>query len=75
MNGKIKFHKPNGPAFSKDEVWYGSSKSKVTIISVEKNGDGKFDYDVKYTQADGSISKKNSHAFQFRYQHSADFLI
>jgi hypothetical protein len=75
MNKKIKFHKPNGSAFNENEEWIGVSKNKVKIISVEKFGDNKFDYEINYKQSDGSLSKKNAYNFQIRYQHLADFSI
>lgn len=75
MNKRVKFHKPNGPAFNKNEIWQGSSKSHVKIISVLKFGNDKFDYNVTYQQTDGSICKKDAYNFQIRYQHLADFSI
>ena len=80
MNGKIKFHKATGPAFNVGEVWVGSGKTKVTIVSVRKypgaTSDHTSDYGVTYewTEADGTINRheKDAWNFQVRYTHQAD---
>ena len=76
MNGKKKFHKANGPAFAIGEVWYGNGgRAKVTIISVRKFGEGKWDYEVTYLQSDGSTHSKDAWNFQVRYEHAADCVL
>lgn len=73
MNGKKKFHKPNGPAFDAGQEWRGCDGSaKVEIISVRKFGEGKFDSEITYLQSDGSVAKKDAWNFQVRYYHVAD---
>lgn len=73
MNGKIKFHKPNGPAFAVGEQWEShGGKLKVTITGVTKIGDDKFDYLIDYLQSDGTSSQKDGWNFQVRYSHVAD---
>jgi len=74
MNGKIKFHKPNGPAFYQGELWLACDGSglKCWIDRVEKYGDGKFDYIIHYIYLDGETSSKDAWNFQVRYYHSAD---
>lgn len=74
MNGKHKFHKPNGPAFAPGEIWKACSGSGLTckIVSVRKWGDGKFDYEVTYEYSDGQRSTKDAWPFQVRYYHIAD---
>lgn len=72
MNGQKKFHPATGPAFAEGEVWYGSSGSKVTIMSVRKYGDAKWDYEIKYMQSNNTVSTKNAWSFQVRYEHAAD---
>ncbi len=69
MNDNVKFHNPNGFSFSKGQVWKTHSNFQATIISVEQFGEGQFDYDVKFSQPDGSFCSKNIWAFQLRYQH------
>lgn len=73
MNGTVKFHKPNGPAFAIGEHWVShGGKLKVTIVGVTKIGDGKFDYLVDYLQSDGTTAQKGGWDFQVRYGHIAD---
>ena len=74
MNGKLKLHKPNSPAFNAGEVWIGASGSKVEIISVVPWPVciDTWSYSVHYRQADGSLSNKDAWAFQVRYTHTAD---
>ena len=72
MNGKIKFHKPNGPAFAVGEEWISANGMKVTITKVTCIGDGKFDYLIDYLQSDGTSSQKDGWNFQVRYNHQAD---
>ena len=76
MNNTIKWHKGNGPAFNPGEEWKSiSGKSKVTIVSIRKFGDGKHDYIATYLQSDGTTSEKDVWDFQVRYQHIADRVI
>jgi len=76
MNGKIKFHKANGPAFNPGEKWQGASCQKdnysCEIISVRQYGEGKWDYQVTYKFKDGVVCTKDAWSFQVRYQHVAD---
>lgn len=75
MNGNIKFHKPNGPAFNFGEIWVPCSRPdayKVTIVSVRKFGDDKFDYEVTYVDDRGIEMHKDAWNFQVRYMHIAD---
>lgn len=75
MNGKIKFHKPTGPAFNVGEVWQSSSGSKVVIVSVRKyaNGGNEIsDYAVTYDQIGEIRTEKDAWNFQVRYSHVAD---
>ncbi len=75
MNGTKKFHKATGPAFNPGEVWYGSGKIRVTIISVRKyavDGDGISDYGVTYDVGAGAQHEKDAWSFQVRYTHQAD---
>lgn len=74
MNGKFKWHKPNGPAFNTGELWLAGQGGglKCWIDRVEKFGDGKFDYRIYYHYSDGKTSSKDCWPFQVRYYHSAD---
>ena len=84
MNNTVKFHKANGPAFATGEEWYGVSGLKVTVDSVRKFGNAKWDYEVTYhwfeTVVDDAGNKqtvkrechKDAWNFQVRYQHRAD---
>jgi hypothetical protein len=73
MNGKVKFHKPNGPAFAVGQEWQAISEHfSCWIDSVRKFGEGKFDYIVNYHYADGTKSEKDAWGFQVRYRHVAD---
>lgn len=75
MNGKQKFHKPNGPAFNCWEQWHAADGSGrvVEIDVVTKFGDGKFDYDVTYTDiGTGETHTKDAWNFQVKYFHAAD---
>jgi hypothetical protein len=72
MNGNVKFHKANGPAFNPGEVWVSSSGCKCQIDSVRKFGDDKWDYEVTCVYPDGAKFSKDAWNFQVRYQHVAD---
>lgn len=77
MNGKIKFHKVNGPAFNIGEVWVDSAGHEVTITSVtqfkETTGANPSDYDVEYTYAKyRGAQSKDGWSFQTRFTHKAD---
>lgn len=73
MNGKVKFHKANGPAFAPDQEWKSvAGNIRCWIIDVRKYGEDKWDYEVTYRFTDGSIASKNAWSFQVRYQHIAD---
>ena len=72
MNGHVKFHKANGPAFNAGEPWVSSCGNKVTIKSVRQFGPGKWDYEVHYSQEKGVDCKKDAWNFQVRYEHIAD---
>ncbi len=76
MNGAKKFHKPTGPAFKAGEVWFGiSTKHPVEIEKVEKFGDGKWDFNIVYSDEDENIWERDAWNFQVRYQHQADLNI
>lgn len=75
MNGTEKFHKPNGPAFAEGEKWFDSTRRDVTIQGVTKFGDGKFDYEVSYIDAEGNEMSKDAWNFQVRYTHQADLML
>lgn len=75
MNGQCKFHKANGPAFNKGEIWYPASGGnyKTIIDSVRNFGTGKWDYEVSYYYEDDTmIRTKDAWNFQVRYYHQAD---
>jgi hypothetical protein len=72
MNGKVKWHKPNGPAFAFGELWVGSSGNIVSIVSVRQVGPGKFDYIVTYVDDRAIEMTKLAWDFQVRYEHIAD---
>ena len=72
MNGTKKFHKPNGPAFNVGEQWISSNGNRVFILSTRKFGEGKFDYEVTYSQSHGLPHSKDAWNFQVRYNHVAD---
>ena len=73
MNGTVKFHSPDGPAFNAGEVWRSSYGIVVTIESTRRYGPDKWDVEVTYSFLDGTISSKNAWSFQVRYTHRADF--
>lgn len=83
MNGKIKFHKAAGPAFSPGEIWYSSNGIKVEIVSVHKypgaTSDHNSDYAVTYktdpTNSPSKIHEKDAWNFQVRYTHQADLVV
>ena len=75
MNGAIKLHSPDGPAFNKGEVWRSSSGIIAIIESTRRYGPDKWDVEVTYSFSDGTTSSKNAWSFQTRYTHSADFVI
>jgi len=81
MNHTIKFHKPTGPAFAKDEIWVpcDGSNYSVRIIGVTKyagaQNDGGMrisDYSVTYRDDYGNVLEKDAWVFQTRYMHIAD---
>ena len=65
MNGHVKFHSPDGPAFNKGEVWRSASGSMATIESTRRYGPDKWDVDVTYSFSDGPITSKTRGAFRF----------
>ena len=73
MNGAVKFHSPDGPAFNKGEVWKSASGTIATIESTRRYGPDKWDVEVTYSFSDGTSASKNAWSFQVRYNHSADF--
>lgn len=76
MNGTIKWHKANGPAFKPGEEWRGiAGNIRCYIVSVRKFGNGKWDYEVTYEYPDGSQHSKDAWNFQVRYMHVADKFI
>lgn len=73
MNGDIKWHKANGPAFAPGEQWRSvSGNIRCEIVSVSKFGPDKWDYLVTYKYPDGGGHTKDAWNFQVRYQHIAD---
>lgn len=73
MNGNVKWHKANGPAFLPGEQWKSiSGNIFCSIVSVRQFGEGKWDYEVTYRYADGTECQKDAWNFQVRYQHIAD---
>jgi hypothetical protein len=86
MNGKIKIHKPTGPAFNVGEVWYSAGGNlRVEIIGVNIYPYAtKFPtearlttncFEVSYLQSDGTVAKKDAWCFQVRYSHQADIYL
>ena len=77
MNGKIKFHSPNGPAFLPGQRWVSSSGTVVEIIETDRWSDDKWDMDVTYF----SINEpnlpytKDAWNFQVRYTNQADLAL
>jgi len=80
MNGNIKIHKAQGPAFMDGEIWYSANGSKVTVLScklyneivLQYRSAHASDFEVEYMQADGTIYCKDAWNFQVRYTHHAD---
>ena len=77
MNGKIKFHKVNGPAFNVGEAWVDSAGHVVTITNVtqfkDTTGRHASDYDVEYVYAKyRGVQSKDGWIFQTRFTHKAD---
>lgn len=73
MNGKQKFHKATGPAFAPGEQWVSHSGNiRCSIVSIQKFGDGEWDYKVTYRYDDGGEHQKDAWNFQVRYGHIAD---
>lgn len=84
MNGRIKFRKPNGPAFEKGQVWVSSSGLRVKIVSIRVYPGADIsnlyisDYAVTYewTEYDGTVRQheKDAWNFQVRYTHQSDLI-
>jgi hypothetical protein len=75
MNGKIKFHKHDSPAFDIGQKWYFYNSDKyVTILGVHPFGEvrDKHDYEIVFQYNDGAIVIKDIGIFQERFQHEAD---
>ena len=74
MNGEVKWHKASGPAFNPGEEWESvDGYILCRIVSVEKFGDGQWDYRVTYEfPATGTQATKDAWSFQVRYRHIAD---
>jgi hypothetical protein len=80
MNGNVKWHKANGPAFLPGEIWCGVGGTKVEIVSVRRypgaTGFHTSDYGVTYkTSPDTNpdlLHEKDAWNFQVRYTHIAD---
>lgn len=78
MNGKIKFHSPDGPAFQAGERWVSSSGTEVEIIRMSRWGTDKWDIDVVYypvLERDADPYTKDAWNFQVRYTHLADLAV
>jgi len=76
MNGTVKWHKANGPAFKPGEEWRSiAGNIYCTIVSVRKYGPGKWDYEVTCRYRDGREFSKDAWNFQVRYMHIADKFI
>lgn len=77
MNGHIKFHSPNGPAFAPSELWVSSSGSTYEVIDTRRWGEDKWDVDVTYVVA-GTVEPqwtKDAWNFQVRCTHVADRVV
>lgn len=73
MNGTLKWHKANGPAFAIGEEWRSvSGNVRCWIVGVRKFGSGKWDYEVTYRFAEGPETSKDAWNFQVKYFHVAD---
>ncbi|ALA12023.1 hypothetical protein BIZ94_gp043 [Pseudomonas phage vB_PaeM_MAG1] len=77
MNGAQKFHSPDGPAFSRGEVWVSCEGFEVEILEAERYGPRKWDVSVYYVQrlwkdANDAVFVKDAWNFQVRYQHQSD---
>lgn len=72
MNGNIKFHKPESPAFDHWQEWVSACGHSVHIIKVVRWGTGKWDATVTYCGRDMHPMEKDAWNFQVRYQHVAD---
>lgn len=72
MNGVRKFHSPDGPAFAAGENWFGSSGTRVTVLSTRRYGPDKWDVEVTYLTDEDRTHSKDAWNFQVRYFHQAD---
>lgn len=77
MNGNIKFHSPDGPAFHPGQRWVSSSGTVVEIKSTDRWNDDKWDVDVTYFPIDEPDLPytKDAWNFQVRYTHQADLVV
>jgi len=80
MNHTIKFHKPTGPAFAKDEIWVPCDGSNYSVrimgvtkyVGVPAGAIHISDYRVTYRDDHGNVLEKDAWVFQTRYMHIAD---
>lgn len=77
MNGEIKFHSPDGPAFNKGERWVGSSGAVYVIVDRRRWGTDKWDVDIFYILEGQPDIKwhKDAWNFQARCTHAADLVL
>lgn len=85
MNGRIKFHKANGPAFAPGQRWVAPPLEVfIELVRPYARINGKWDYEVTYYWFEHSLTpdgdivitrkthSKNAWSFQVRYTHEAD---
>ena len=76
MPKRVKFRKPNGPAFEKGELWRSHAGNILAeIVDREQFGEGKFDWIIWYrfpNHPDSPIASKGAWCFQVRYRHTQD---
>lgn len=77
MNGKIKFHHADGPAFAKGEQWIGTSGCTYEVLSTRRYGTDKWDVEVYYCLSGTTepVYHKDAWNFQVRYTHIADLVV
>lgn len=77
MNGHVKFHNADGPAFQAGERWVDSSDTLYEITGRRRWGQDTWDVDVTYCRVGHPEQQwtKDAWNFQVRCTHVADSVV
>lgn len=77
MNGKTKFHSPDGPAFNTGERWIGTSGAVYVIQGRRRYALDKWDVEISYflEGQPETVWSRDAWHFQVRFTHQADLVL